>query len=74
MDGESVVPKNEGQLTTELRIFALIRLGVTDSTKIAHFLRYSISTIYNYRVKMRNRAKGERDEFETNVMNIGLKE
>lgn len=74
MDGESVVPKSEERLTTELRIFALIRLGVTDSTKIAHFLRYSISTIYNYRVKMRNRAKGERDEFESNVMNIGLNE
>ena len=74
IDGESVVPKNEEQLTTELRIFALIRLGVTDSTKIAHFLRYSISTIYNYRVKMRNKAKGVREEFESNVMKIGLNE
>lgn len=74
IDGESVVPKNEEQLTTELRIFALIRLGVTDSTKIAHFLRYSISTIYNYRVKMRNKAKGAREEFESNVMKIGLNE
>jgi len=58
-------------LNTELRIFALIRLGITDSVKISHFLRYSLSTIYNYRTKLRNKAVGSRNEFEANVMRIG---
>lgn len=57
-------------LSTELRIFALIRLGITDSVKIAAFLRRSVSTVYNYRVKMRNAAAGGREEFERCVMSI----
>jgi hypothetical protein len=57
-------------LNTELRIFALIRLGITDSMKIAGFLRYSISTIYNYRVKARNNAAISREQFEETVMKI----
>lgn len=60
-----------GMLTTELRVAALIRLGVTDSTKIAHFLRRSVSTIYNYRVKMRNSAVSGREDFEKQIMSIG---
>ncbi len=70
--GEEIIPKNDESLTPELRIFALIRLGITDSIKIANFLRYSVSTIYNYRTKMRNKAAGNRDEFENKVMNIGI--
>ena len=65
-----VYPKSNELLTTELRIFALIRLGVTDSNAIAHFLSYSLATIYNYRSKMRNRAKGNKDTFEEEVMNL----
>lgn len=56
----------------ETRIFALIRLGIIDSVKIAHFLGYSRSTIYNYRTKIRNKALGDRDNFENEVMNIGI--
>ena len=59
-------------LNTELRVFALIRLGITDSNKIAKFLRYSVSTIYNCRVRMRNAAIDSRDNFEQQVMRIGL--
>lgn len=59
-------------LNTELRVFALIRLGITDSGKIAKFLRYSVSTIYNCRVRMRNAALNDRDHFEQQVMRIGL--
>ena len=59
-------------LNTELRVFALIRLGITDSGKIAKFLRYSVSTIYNCRVRMRNAALDDRDHFEQQVMRIGL--
>lgn len=58
-------------LNTELRVFALIRLGITDSVKIAEFLRRSTSTIYNYRVKMRNGAVNERQDFEKQVGRIG---
>lgn len=61
----------DGILTTELRVAALIRLGVTDSVKIAYFLRRSVSTIYNYRVKMRNAALSDREEFEKQIMHIG---
>lgn len=59
-----------GDLTPALRIFALIRIGIHDSMKISHFLRYSASTIYNYRTKLRNKALGERDEFENKVMKL----
>jgi DNA-binding CsgD family transcriptional regulator len=55
-----------------LRIYALIRLGITDSVKIAQFLRYSVTTIYNYRTRIRNKAIGEREEFEDKVMKIGF--
>mgnify|MGYP001182241445 CR=1 FL=1 len=72
IDGEYLVPKQGRLLNTELRIFALIRLGITDSVKIANFLRHSVSTIYNYRVKMRNAALNDRDDFENQVMKIGL--
>jgi len=59
-------------LNTELRIYALIRLGITDSAQIAAFLRYSLSTIYNYRTSARNKAAVSRDSFEQSVMKIGL--
>ncbi|HJV77217.1 MAG TPA: DUF6377 domain-containing protein [Paludibacter sp.] len=70
-DHEDITLKSGQLLNTELRIFALIRLGITDSVKISHFLRYSLSTIYNYRTKLRNKAIGERGKFEENVMRIG---
>ncbi len=59
-----------GELNTELRIYALIRLGITDSSNIAKFLRYSPITIYNYRTRVRNRAAGEREHFEQAVQEI----
>ena len=60
-----------GRLTTELRIFALIRLGVDESKKIATMLDYSVSTIYNYKVSVKNAALGDRDKFEEQVKMIG---
>lgn len=71
MPHEAIVPKREGSLNTELRIFALIRLGIQDSDKIAKFLRYSLTTIYNYRTKVRNKAVGDRNKLEQQVMKIG---
>lgn len=70
IDEEKIIPKPGELLTTELRIFALIRLGVTDSHRIAHLLGYSLATIYNYRSKLRNKALGDKDKFEQNVMNL----
>ena len=67
-----IVPRKGELLTTELRIYALIRLGISDSTKISTFLRYSMSTIYNYRSKIRNRALCDRNEFEDRVRNIAI--
>lgn len=70
-DDERISLKPNERMNTELRIFALIRLGITDSVKIAQFLRYSITTIYNYRTKVRNKAAGDRDKLEQEVMKIG---
>ncbi|PWJ42473.1 DUF6377 domain-containing protein [Sediminitomix flava] len=69
-EDEQIVLKPHERLNTELRIFALIRLGITESSQIAEFLRYSVTTIYNYRTKARNKAKVTRDEFEDHVMRI----
>ena len=69
-DGAEIVPKGDDILTPELRIFALIKLGITDSSRIASLLHYSANTIYNYRAKTKNRARGSRDSFEDAVRNI----
>ena len=70
-DDEQISLKAGERMNTELRIFALIRFGITDSVKIAQFLRYSVTTIYNYRTKVRNKAAGDRDLLEQEVMTIG---
>lgn len=69
--GELVTVRSDELLSPMLRVFALIRLGITDSAKIASFLRYSASTVYNYRTKGRNMAAGKREDFEAAVMRIG---
>lgn len=63
--------KDNELLNVELRIFALIRLGITDSSKISNFLHYSTNTIYSYRTRIRNKAAVPRQEFESMVMKIG---
>jgi len=69
---EGRIELKEGErLNTELRIFALIRLGIKDSSNIAKLLRYSVHTIYNYRVKIKNLSNVPRDEFEQCVEKIG---
>lgn len=64
--------KKGERLNTELRIFALIRLGITDSSRIAALLRYSVNTIYNYRARIKNNAAGNRDDFEERIKTIGV--
>lgn len=67
---ERIVPKHDNHLNTELRIYALIRLGVADSARIAHFLNFSLTTVYNYRSKMRNKALGSPTDFERAVSEL----
>lgn len=66
-----VHPKEENRLTTEIRIFALIRLGIEDSSKIAEFLHYSVNTIYNYRARIKNGALDNRESFERRIKQLG---
>ncbi len=68
---EQLSLKHEELLNSELRIFALIRLGISDSTKIARFLRYSLRTVYNYRVKVRNKVLGNKEDFDERIKEIG---
>ena len=68
------VALKEGELlNTELRIFALIKLGITQSSHIASLLRYSVNTIYNYRAQVKNSALSDRENFEETVKKIGSK-
>ena len=69
-DGEAIVPKGDDILTPELRVFALIKLGITESSKIAALLHYSANTVYNYRAKIKNKARGDRELFEDAVQAI----
>lgn len=68
---EQIQLKQGELLNTELRIFALIRLGITDNDKIANFLRYSLRTVYNYQTKVRNKLAISRDDFEEMIKKIG---
>ena len=67
---EVQVQPKENRLTTDIRIFALIRLGIEDSSKIAEFLHYSVNTIYNYRARLKNGAIGNRETFEKRVKEL----
>ncbi|MBF9238495.1 tetratricopeptide repeat protein [Hymenobacter sp. BT683] len=57
-------------LTTELRIFALIRLGIDDSEQISRMLGYSINTIYTYKTRVKNRSFLPNEEFEARIQAI----
>jgi hypothetical protein len=63
--------ESEALLTPSMRIFALIRLGITSNQQIARVLNYSYNTILNYRVRIRAMAI-DADTFEQDVMKIGL--
>ncbi len=67
-----ILPPDNKSLNTAIRIFALIRLGITDSSKIAEFLHYSVNTIYNYRANVKNGAVCDRADFENRVRQIGM--
>jgi hypothetical protein len=62
--------KDNELLNTDLRIFALIRIGISDNVKIAQILEYSVNTIYTYKTKIKNKAVIPKDEFEERLMDI----
>lgn len=62
---------NPGELNTELRIYALVRLGISDSVKIATLLHCSTQTVYNYRLRIRNKAIIPKDRFAEAVKSLG---
>lgn len=68
---ERKLPSKGDLLTTEMRIFALIRLGVTESEKIAQFLNKSIHTINTYKTRVKNKSNVENEAFEKQIMQIG---
>ena len=68
---ERIILRKGELLNTELRIFALIRLGITESEQISEILGYSVNTVYNYRVRTRNKAVDPAN-FEKDVRKIGL--
>ena len=67
---EHVSVKEGELLSPELRIYALVRLGINDSTRIASFLHFSPQTVYNYRLKMRARTDLSREEFVAAVQSL----
>ena len=71
LDNEQICAKSGDILPPELRIYALIRLGITDSGKIATFLHYSPQTVYNYKLKVKNKLAVSKEEFLEAVRKIG---
>lgn len=67
-DHRSTVKKGE-LLNTELRIFALYRLGIQDSNQIADFLELSVATIYSYKTRIKSRSEFK-EKFEEKIMEI----
>ncbi|HRN16315.1 MAG TPA: DUF6377 domain-containing protein, partial [Xylanibacter oryzae] len=64
------LPENTQNLTTEMRIFALTRLGINDAERIAQFLNYSVNTINTYKTRVKNKSIVSNDEFEKRIMKI----
>lgn len=63
-----------GELSPELRIYALVSLGITDSVSIAEFLHYSPQTIYNYCLRVRHCARIPEKDFAVTVAAMYSKE
>jgi len=69
-DGEEIVIPEGQLLSTEHRIFSLIRMGIHDNDRIAKLLGYSVNTIYSYKNRIKNRSFIANDEFEDRIMEI----
>lgn len=68
---EQILLKDASELNTEVRIYALVRLGINDSVKIADFLHCSPQTVYNHRLRMRNKTIIPKDKFAEAVRLLG---
>lgn len=64
--------KDNELLNTDLRIYALIRIGISENEKIAQILEYSVNTIYAYKTRIRNKSIVPNDEFEEKIMQIRI--
>jgi predicted transcriptional regulator YheO len=62
----------DNRFNTELRIFALMRLGITNVDQIADFLRCSPQTIYNYKSKIKNKARRDIANFGEEIRRLGF--
>lgn len=69
-ESDRKMPPNDHSLTSEMRIFALIRLGITDSERISKFLDYSVHTVNTYKTRIKNRSTADNDKFESLIMQI----
>lgn len=69
---DQIWPKDHEALTTNLRIFALIRLGVDDSESIGKILEYSAKTVYVYKMRLKAKSIYSHDEFDERLMNIKI--
>jgi len=67
---DRIVLKDNQLLNAELRIFALIRMGISDTEKIARVLDYSVNTIYTYKTKVKSKSVLPNEEFEKKIMEI----
>ncbi len=64
--------ESSSELPPEVRIFALMRLGITDTERISRFLDLSVNTIYTYKTKIKSRSIVPKEEFESRILNIKL--
>ncbi|MBO9153059.1 DUF6377 domain-containing protein [Chitinophaga sp. GCM10012297] len=64
--------KENELLNTDLRIYALIRIGISENEKIARILEYSVNTIYAYKTRIRNKSILPNEEFEDRIMEIKI--
>ena len=69
-EADRIILKDNQLLNTELRIFALIRMGISDTEKIARILDYSVNTIYTYKTKVKSKSTLPNEEFEKKIMEI----
>ena len=69
---EGMIDPASTELTSEMRIFALMRLGITDSEKISKFLNYSVHTIYTYKTRAKNKSIVGSEEFEKRLKSVEI--
>ncbi|MGX5689795.1 DUF6377 domain-containing protein [Arcticibacter tournemirensis] len=67
---DQIWPRDNEVLNAHLRIFALVRLGITDNETIAKILEYSVNTVYTYKFRIKTKALVKPDDFDTSIMDI----